>query len=161
MLRNYLQPALRNLTRNKLYTLINVSGLVVGACSCIVICIVVAYEYSFDNFHPAGERVYRLGTRIKEQTVTIIPKTFPAYNGSHSKRNSGSRNHSGILSSRFRRPQFFTRCHPRRARIFFYLSLRLARHNPSSSLTYPFSVVLTQGQAKKYLGPLSPDRCLG
>ena len=60
MFRNYLLPAWRNLTRNKIYALINVSGLALGICACIIIYIVAGYEFSFDDFHPAGNRIYRL-----------------------------------------------------------------------------------------------------
>ncbi len=70
MLRNYLLPAWRNLTRNKIYALINVSGLAIGICACIMIYIVAGYEFSFDDFHPGGNRIYRLGGRLMEDVGT-------------------------------------------------------------------------------------------
>src|SRR5580693_2424526 len=70
MLRNYLLPAWRNITRNKLYCLINVCGLAIGICACIVIYKVASYEFSFDDFHPAGNRIYRLGARLQEDVGT-------------------------------------------------------------------------------------------
>src|ERR1700722_6524603 len=66
MFRTYLLPAWRNLTRNKMYALINLSGLAIGICACIIIYIVAGYEFSFDDFPPAGDRIYRLGARIQE-----------------------------------------------------------------------------------------------
>ncbi len=53
MLRTYLLPTWRNLRRNKAYALINISGLAIGICACIIIYIVAGYEFSFDDFHPA------------------------------------------------------------------------------------------------------------
>src|SRR5580698_8430501 len=60
MLRNYFRIAARILARNKLYTLINVLGLALGICGCIVIWLVGSHEMSFDRFHPDGDRIYRV-----------------------------------------------------------------------------------------------------
>jgi putative ABC transport system permease protein len=57
MLRNYFRIAARILARNKLYTIINVLGLALGVCGCIVIWLVGSFEMSFDRFHPGGERI--------------------------------------------------------------------------------------------------------
>jgi putative ABC transport system permease protein len=61
MFKNYLRIAMRILARNKLYTVINVLGLALGVCGCIVIWLVGSYELSFDKFHPGGDRIYRVG----------------------------------------------------------------------------------------------------
>jgi hypothetical protein len=60
MLRTYLRIAARILVRNRLYTLINVLGLALGVCGCIIIWLVDSFELSFDRFHPDGERIYRV-----------------------------------------------------------------------------------------------------
>ncbi|SEL26525.1 ABC transporter permease [Parapedobacter koreensis] len=58
MLRNYLKIAWRNLKKNKLYSLINMTGLATGMAVCIVIMLFVSYERSFDGFHT--KNIYRL-----------------------------------------------------------------------------------------------------
>src|SRR5215475_6616226 len=60
MFRNYLRIAARILARNKLYTTINVLGLALGICGCIVIWLVGSFEMSFDRFHPDVDRIYRV-----------------------------------------------------------------------------------------------------
>src|SRR5580658_10050315 len=60
MFKNYFRVATRILARNKLYTIINVLGLAIGACGCIVIWLVGSYELSFDRFHPDVDRIYRV-----------------------------------------------------------------------------------------------------
>jgi hypothetical protein len=35
-------------------------GLALGICACIVIYLITAYEFSFDKFHPDGNRIYRI-----------------------------------------------------------------------------------------------------
>src|SRR5580692_4888997 len=65
MLKNYFSIATRILARNKLYTFINVFGLALGICSCIIIWLISTYELSFDRFHPDGARIFRIGSKMK------------------------------------------------------------------------------------------------
>jgi putative ABC transport system permease protein len=58
MFRNYLKIAWRNLWKNKVYSIINVTGLAIGMAACIVILLFVFYENSFDRFHT--KNIYRL-----------------------------------------------------------------------------------------------------
>jgi len=66
MWKNYLTIAWRNMTRHKLYTIINVTGLAIGICSCLAIWTITHYELGFDTFHPDKDRVYRLVNSHKE-----------------------------------------------------------------------------------------------
>ena len=43
-----------------MYSFINVAGLAFGICACIVIYLIISYEFGFDRFHPDGERIYRI-----------------------------------------------------------------------------------------------------
>src|SRR6185295_10280479 len=65
MLRNYLTIAWRNMQRHKVFTFINVLGLSMGLCACMVIFLVSRYELSFDDFHVDKERIYRVGSKMK------------------------------------------------------------------------------------------------
>jgi putative ABC transport system permease protein len=60
MLNHYLKIAWRNIRQHKLYTAINVLGLAMGVCACIVIYLIARYDLSFDTFHPDGARIYRI-----------------------------------------------------------------------------------------------------
>lgn len=60
------RAAWRTLKQNRGFTTINIVGLATGICTCIVIYTLAAYEFSFDTFHPDGNRIYRIGTRIAE-----------------------------------------------------------------------------------------------
>ena len=60
MLKNYFKIAFRNIIRKKVYTAINILGLALGICACIVIYVISSYELSFDNFHPGKDRIYRM-----------------------------------------------------------------------------------------------------
>ena len=52
--------AVRNLTRNKVFSFLNIGGLALGIAACIVTLLFVNNEFSFDHFHKNGERIYRL-----------------------------------------------------------------------------------------------------
>ena len=62
MFQNYLKTALRNFTRNKVTTLINVLSLSIGISAALIIFMVVEYDFSFDKYEPAKERIYRIVT---------------------------------------------------------------------------------------------------
>jgi putative ABC transport system permease protein len=62
MWRNYLAIAIRQLQKNKIYSLINVTGLGVAVGTTLLIFVVVRYELSYDRFHPNRDRVFRVVT---------------------------------------------------------------------------------------------------
>lgn len=55
-----LKIALRNLWKNKGYTLINILGLSIGMASCILIFIFINYQMSYDKGYKNGDRIYRV-----------------------------------------------------------------------------------------------------
>ncbi len=63
MLRNYLKTALRNLSRQKVYTLINITGLAIGLATCMMIMLYVVHELSYDKFFENQDRVYRVAMK--------------------------------------------------------------------------------------------------
>lgn len=60
MIKNYLIIALRNVWRNKIFSLINISGLAIGISSALVIYLIVQFEFSFDKFRKDKDRIYRV-----------------------------------------------------------------------------------------------------
>jgi len=70
MLRNYIKTAWRNIIRHKVFAFINVLGLVLGICACIVIYFVTSYDFSFDTFHEDKNSIYRVGGRVQENNGT-------------------------------------------------------------------------------------------
>ncbi len=59
-----LKLAWRNLLRKKLFAVINVAGLAVGICTCLVIFLIVRFETSFDRHHADSHRIYRVYTEF-------------------------------------------------------------------------------------------------
>jgi putative ABC transport system permease protein len=60
MLNNYFKITIRNISRSKGYSFINIFGLSLGIACCLLTTNYVVFEFSFDNFHPNVERTYRV-----------------------------------------------------------------------------------------------------
>jgi len=67
MFGSYIKTALRNLGKQKGYSLINIAGLAIGIACCILILLWVRDELSYDSFHAKADRLYRI---VEEQTYT-------------------------------------------------------------------------------------------
>jgi len=173
MIANYLKIAWRNITRNGVYTTINILGLAMGICTCISIYVITSYELSFDTFHPDKQRIYRIMGDATESTGDILhfarlPMGFPAavrqsvtgveaitgvnfYNvksavrGDHGKLIPFTDNSGTVITD----PQFFD--------IFKYNWLA----GNSASLKAPFTVVLTEKKAHQYFGGMPLDEIVG
>ncbi len=79
MLKHYTLVAIRNLARNKVFSLINILGLAVGMGICLIIYQYIHFELSYDQFHKGAENTYRLTqtvTRGGEEQGTGVFTTF-------------------------------------------------------------------------------------
>jgi len=77
MLKNYLNVAFRNLFRQRVHSLINITGLSVGIAACLVIMLYVRYELSFENIHPDADRIYRVNSYYETSGVKEILAVTP------------------------------------------------------------------------------------
>jgi putative ABC transport system permease protein len=65
MLKNYIKSAFRSLTKNKGFTAINILGLALGLCVCMLIVFYVADELGYDNYNNKADRIYRVNNIVK------------------------------------------------------------------------------------------------
>src|SRR5688572_21471479 len=63
MYKNYLKTAWRNLTRNSVFSLINISGLALGLTCSLLIALWVRDEYQMDAFHENADRLFAVTSR--------------------------------------------------------------------------------------------------
>ena len=78
MFKSYWTLAWRTLVRNKLYTLVNVLGLALGICTCLVIYLIASYEFSFDTFHPDRDRIFCVDDGMRGGHWNLVPGPMPA-----------------------------------------------------------------------------------
>ncbi len=76
MLSNYIAVSIRNLVKDKLYTLINALGLAVAIATCYFIFSWVKFETTYDTFHNSGN-LYRLATQWDNEPSEGYATAFP------------------------------------------------------------------------------------
>ncbi|MBA4851070.1 ABC transporter permease [Emticicia sp. BO119] len=170
MLPNYLKIASRKLARNKIYSFINVLGLTLGICTCLVIYLITQYEFSFDNFHEDRDRIYCVDAMVFGGRWNCVPGPMPAamrqemsgiqtvaayQTYSASTTIPGDKNEQ---PTRFEDDGSVAIVEPQYFDIFRYQWLS---GNAATSLSTPNSVVLTAEKARKYFGDTEPDKIIG
>ncbi|HLX66202.1 MAG TPA: ABC transporter permease [Puia sp.] len=158
MLRNYLLTAWRNLIHNRVYSVINISGLGLGLACAMLIILYLKDELSFDRFHVNGDHIYQLyteakgpggetrrmgitgdvqGPRFKSQIPEI--KAFVRIQGGYRDARLGST----VV------PQPILNVDSNFLSIFTF---PLLSGNPASALSQPRAAVLSEDAATKYFG---------
>jgi putative ABC transport system permease protein len=84
MFRNYLLITLRNFKRQKLFSLLNISGLALGLASAILIFLYVSDELRYDTMQPYYKDTYRIGSTFinpdgQRFENTVAPGLFMRY----------------------------------------------------------------------------------
>ena len=165
MLKNYFIVALRNIKKNKVYSLLNIFGLAIGMAVFILIFLYVRYELSFDKWHENADSIYRVVQRqfgnvyLGSDRFAVTPaplaaalmQDFPEVvaatridNFSEAPFSYGDK-HFVEKSALWADPNFF--------KIF---SVELVFGNPETALSDPYSILLSESQAKKYFGDADP-----
>ncbi|MDQ3291057.1 MAG: ABC transporter permease [Bacteroidota bacterium] len=157
MLKNYLKIAVRNLLRNRVFSIINISGLALGMTCSILIMLWVQDERSFNRFHTKIDRLYRV-MEVQHyggnEDFTIdatpgplaanLPNDFPeiaqavsilsGFNVLFTHENQALKQEGTYAS-----PDFF--------QIF---SFEFTQGNPQTALVQPNSVAISESMAQKY-----------
>jgi len=77
MIKNYFKIAWRNLWKHKVFSLINIISLAIGLSASFVIGMMVYYDFTFDKFHPDGERTYRVTTQFNDPEGGRVSSGIP------------------------------------------------------------------------------------
>jgi putative ABC transport system permease protein len=179
MIKKQLLFALRRLGRHKLTTSINVLGLTFGILSCVVIYLYVAFEFSYDQFHADADRIYRLvvptthdygiqsngammsgplGPALRQETTGFSAVTTLFTDDTRvliPLAGQPTRVIPGISGDQTYHITFADTDY---LKIFHYQWLA---GNPATALQQPFSVVLTESEAKRYFQGGTPEDWMG
>ncbi|MEP6684495.1 MAG: ABC transporter permease [Parafilimonas sp.] len=157
MLRNYLKTAWRNLSRNKVYSFINIAGLSIGLACAMLIMLYVKDEVSFDRFHKNVNNIYRIVSKSNYQG-----KEYKSSNTGYLQGPRFTRNIPGIKS--FVRVQSGSQDIKTGTDVqaqdllyvdstfFTAFTFPLIHGNPKTCLKEPNSIVLSEDAAKKQFG---------
>jgi putative ABC transport system permease protein len=163
MLLNYILAFLRQVSRNKVFTTLNLLGLSVGMAAFMLLLQFVIYENSFDEFHQNSDNIYRVrydayrnGNRMFA-CAAAVPAVGPAMKNNFPEvlEYSWAFPESGVLTNdknesyRERKIQIAT---PSFLKMFDWEMIA----GDTSALSKPYTVVLTESTAKKYYGNEDP-----
>ena len=158
MFKNYFKTAFRNLTRNKIYSFINIAGLSLGLSCAMLIMLYVNDEVSYDRFHKNVSQIYRIDKETIKDNGDFHYNSYTGYF-------PGPR-----FAARIPEIQSFVRYQPGQTDIktdkdvqsqdicyvdsnfFSVFTFPLVSGSAKTVLQEPNSIVLTQDMAKKYFG---------
>ncbi|MEQ8523798.1 ABC transporter permease [Gracilimonas sp.] len=168
MFKNYLKVSIRNLIKNKGYSLINILGLAIGLATSMLIVLYVLNEWSYDKFHQNSDRIFRVvqtmtsEDRTEEQATTPFPlgpvldAEFPDFVEKTvrffdmQEENHTFLNREDQVS--FRESNFYFVD----STFFNVFSAELVQGNPSEALKNPLSLVISEELSEKYFGDENP-----
>jgi len=164
MVRNYLKTAIRNLLRYKGFAIINISSLTIGIIGCLVIGLFVWDEWQYDKGIPGGENVYRIYEQRKNNDAITYGAPVPPAYASFLKRTYPEVDTTvRILMSL---DKFLMEVGEKRnyedkgwfveSSFFDVFPLKFSNGDPSTALTQPRTVVITEDLAKKYFNNEDP-----
>jgi len=155
---NYLRMALRHLLRHKTFSLINILGLSTGIAACLLIYGYVHYQESFDDYHPAADRIARVTASFHS------PETDLSFATSNVPLAGALLRDCPLLkattriepdevtvrqgSTLFKEPHFVYS----EQSVFSIFFFSFLEGTPAGALTQPNSIVLTRSTALKYFG---------
>lgn len=163
MIKSYIKIALRNIWGSKTFSFINIVGLSVSMSLGLLIIIIVKEQYSFDRFHKDAERIYRVNTkalRTNGGTEDYASVPLPLgrilkddYSFAEDIVRLNRRLNQDILFGDTRVPVSGFFADPSFFKVF---NFELEKGNPSTALSSPDGLVLTQDAAKKVFGNEDP-----
>jgi putative ABC transport system permease protein len=167
MIFNYIKITWRNLTKQKLFSLINISGLAVGLAVCMMIMMYVAHEMSYDRFHKNAARIFSPMAHIKvggntmnmsgmsyasaplikqnQPVVEAYVRTLPYYKSVIVSVSTSPEKKFSEKKLLFADAGFFN-----------FFSFKLLSGSVEDVLKRPFTVVISKDMAKKYFGTQDP-----
>ena len=159
MFKNYIKIAFRNLLKNKFYAILNLMGLALGITATLFILIYIQDELSYDRFHPEADQMYVVGIDaiIGKQVINGIFAPPPMAEGAKREIpgvNETSRNFQAPdLIMRYENVEYTQKNIVWADSNFYdFFGFKLLKGDPSTALTGPNKMVLTQSVAKKYFG---------
>ena len=164
MIKNFFVIALRNIWKRKLFSLINIIGLSVGIACFFLITINVRDEFSYDNFHENGDRLYRVALeRVYPDNVVnyaVIPYSIgDSMKSDFPEVESISRLLSFNVEVIF---QYKDKSYEEdkvllvEPNFFEIFSIPLVQGDPANVFSTPNSLVITRDTALKYFGDEDP-----
>lgn len=165
MITNYLKLALRNLTKRKGYSLLNIAGLAIGITCCLLIFQYVAFEKSYDKFQSRSDQIVRLRLdsyhqgKLQWKSATVYPAFGPTMKKDFPEVEDFCRliDANGLFANDERNVKFNEeKGYYADPSALSMLGIQLTKGNPATALNGPDKILLSANTAKKYFGTEEP-----
>ena len=164
MIKNYLKIAWRNLVKNKVFSIINITGLATGLACFILIALYVVDELSYDRYNNNADNIYRVHSDIKFGGTALHMAVTPDPMGADLKSDypdveQFTRIYASSGSKLIRKgSQFIEEQHVANVDSTFFdvFTLPAVAGDTKTALNDPNTVVITESAAKKYFGNGDP-----
>jgi putative ABC transport system permease protein len=163
MIKNFFRIALRNISRHKGFTFINITGLAIGLAASLLILLWIQNELSYEKFNKNAENIYRVeedqyysGERYH---VTVTPHpSGPVWKEKipEIKEQTRLNRLPRILFREGDKAFFETLIAGADSGMFRMFTFPFLLGDPLTALSSPYSIVLTEKLAKKYFGDTNP-----
>lgn len=163
MLKNYVLTALRSISRNPVYFILNLSGLTLGIVCCMLIVIFITNELSFDQFHSKKDQIYRINYNFQSGDNRTISPSVPVFVGPYLRKNFPEVENAtrflhsyGSRAIRYGEKTFDENRFAWVDSSFFeILDFKGIHGRLETALDKPGTVVLTESTARRYFGETS------
>lgn len=160
MILNYLKLTFRHLKKLKITSLVYVAGLSVGLAFSILVFLYIVDEFSYDQFHKNGDRIYSIveTDHFYGYSSRLTPVPLAGELSSHCvdidnfARIAGE---DGVVQ--IGEALFNERIHMVDQQFFELFSFPLKSGNPRTALQSKNSLVITESYAKKFFGEGDPS----
>lgn len=159
MLKSILTTALRNIFRNKAFSIINLIGLSVSMSLSMLIILIVKEQLTFDNFHQESASIYRVNTNaIRTEGGSEPYASSPLPLGQVLKEEYSFAENVVSINRRLNGDATYGNVNvPIRGLIadpsfLQVFNFQLEKGNPSTALSQPTNLILTQETAEKIFG---------
>lgn len=159
MFKNYIKTALRNISRQKGYVVINIFGLAIGVASSMLIAIYIFSELSYDKHHENKDRIYRvlLDGKINNQEIlgawTPSPMAFTLKEEFPEIEEAVRIDTWDETVVKYEDKSFVESAFIQADSTFFNVfTAPLIKGNPKTALAKPHTVVLSESTAQKIFG---------
>jgi len=75
MITHYTKIALRNIFKDRIYSLINLAGLTVAIACCFLLIFWIKFELTFENCHPKAGRIYKV-LEVEKRADGLFKKDY-------------------------------------------------------------------------------------
>lgn len=160
MLKNLLRVALRNFTKDKWYSLLNILGLTIGITFSVFLIFYIKDELSYDRYNEKADRICRINAYVKEPekdtmkwAITPFPmaaalsKDYPEVEEAVRLWNNGK-----TMLKNGNQRFYDDKIYYADSNMFKVFTHKFMEGNPQTALVAPNSIVLTQSLAIKYFG---------